>query len=64
MEPTVNLSGEVAGLKPPAVTDSPMDPRVFIVNRAGDATEVVSFQHTLFFLFCISASYPFINNIS
>lgn len=33
---------KVAGLKPPAVTDTPMDPRVFIVNRAGDATEVVS----------------------
>ena len=38
----MNMYIKAAGLKPPAVTDTPMDPRVFIVNRAGDATEVVS----------------------
>ncbi len=42
LEPTILLSGEVEGLKPPAVSDNPMEPRVFIMNRQGEATEVVS----------------------
>lgn len=42
MEPKVELSGEVEGLKPPAVADSPMQPRLFVVNRSAEAVEVVS----------------------
>ena len=37
------LSGEVEGLKPPAVADKPMEPRLFIVNRSAEATELVKF---------------------
>eukprot|EP01038_Epipyxis_sp_PR26KG_P010744 gene10744-14429_t len=44
LAPKVLLSGEVEGLKPPAVSDSPMEPRLFIVNRAGEATEVLSIK--------------------
>lgn len=42
LNPGVVLSGEVEGLKPPAVADKPMEPRLFVVNRAAEATEVVS----------------------
>jgi hypothetical protein len=42
LNPTVVLSGEVEGLKPPAVADKPMEPRLFVMNRAAEATEVVS----------------------
>lgn len=38
---TVQLAGEVPGLKPPAVARLPKSPRCFIVNRVGDCTEVV-----------------------
>lgn len=38
----VRLAGEVEGLKPPAVARIPKSPRCFIINRFGDATEVVS----------------------
>jgi hypothetical protein len=52
LEPKVTLSGEVAGLKPPAVADKPMDPRLFVVNRSAEAVEVVRLRrlsrHTLF----------------
>jgi hypothetical protein len=40
----VQLAGEVPGLKPPAVARSPKPPRVFILTRSGDATEVLSVQ--------------------
>jgi len=42
LDPAVTLSGEVEGLKPPAVADKPMEPRVFVVSRAAEATELVS----------------------
>lgn len=42
LNPSVTLSGEVEGLKPPAVADKPMDPRLFVVNRSAEATELVS----------------------
>lgn len=42
LDPLVVLSGEVEGLKPPAVADKPMEPRLFVVNRAAEATELVS----------------------
>lgn len=38
---SVRLAGEVEGLKPPAVARIPKSPRCFIVNRFGEATEVV-----------------------
>jgi hypothetical protein len=38
----IQLAGEVPGLKPPAVARKPKAPRLFIVNRSGEATEVVS----------------------
>lgn len=37
----VQLAGEVPGLKPPAVARSPKPPRLFIIGRNGEATEVV-----------------------
>jgi hypothetical protein len=40
--PKMQLSGEVEGLKPTAVSVSPLEPRLFIVNRSADATEVLS----------------------
>ena len=42
--PRVSLAGEVDGLKPVAITDTPKEPRVFIVNRSADAQEVLSMQ--------------------
>lgn len=38
----VELAGEVIGLKPPAVAKKPKPPRLFILNRDGEATEIVS----------------------
>jgi hypothetical protein len=46
----VQLAGEVPGLKPPAVARSPKPPRIFILNRSGDATEVV--RNEVWFIFC------------
>jgi hypothetical protein len=46
----VQLAGEVPGLKPPAVARSPKPPRIFILNRSGDATEVVKNDVSFFFL--------------
>eukprot|EP00981_Chlorochromonas_danica_P004307 scaffold865_cov160-Ochromonas_danica.AAC.26 len=40
----VVLSGEVEGLKPPAVIRNPKSPRLFIVNRDGSALEAASQQ--------------------
>lgn len=45
LDPKVVLSGEVDGLKPPAVADKPMDPRMFIVSRSADAIELLSIQN-------------------
>ena len=42
LNPIVDLAGEVEGLKPVAITEKPLDPRLFIVSRSGDAVEVVS----------------------
>lgn len=50
LKPAVTLSGEVEGLKPPAVADKPMDPRLFVVNRAAEATELVSIYFHLLLL--------------
>lgn len=41
LSPAVVLSGEVEGLKPPAVADKPMDPRLFVISRSAEATELV-----------------------
>jgi hypothetical protein len=41
LHPVVALAGEVPGLIPTAVTDNPIEPRVFIVSRSAEATEVV-----------------------
>jgi hypothetical protein len=51
LNPTVVLSGEVEGLKPPAVADKPMEPRLFVMNRAAEATEVVSCLENLLLLY-------------
>ena len=42
LSPRVTLSGEVEGLKPTAVSVSPMEPRLFIMSRSADAVEVLS----------------------
>lgn len=42
LAPAVELSGEVEGLLPSAVTESPLDPRMFVVSRNAAATEVLS----------------------
>ena len=42
LEPIIDLAGEVEGLKPEAVTDKPLEPRLFIVQRTADAKEIVS----------------------
>ena len=42
MNPIVDLAGEVEGLKPEAVTDKPLQPRVFIISRTADAIEIVA----------------------
>jgi hypothetical protein len=47
LSPLINLSGEVAGLKPPAVSDSPMEPRVFIIDRSAEAVEVVQMIYSM-----------------
>jgi len=41
-EPIVDLAGEVEGLKPEAVTDKPLAPRLFIIKRTAEATEIIS----------------------
>lgn len=40
----VALAGEVEGLKPPAVARNPRPPRLFVVERDGQAEEVLSIQ--------------------
>jgi hypothetical protein len=42
LHPFVDLAGEVAGLKPLAITDKPLDPRLFIISRDGFTREIVS----------------------
>ena len=42
LSPIITLSGEVEGLKPTAVSESPMEPRLFIMSRSADAVEVLS----------------------
>lgn len=44
LSPIVKLAGEVEGLKPTAVSDTPIDPKVFFINRNGTAIESVSVQ--------------------
>ena len=39
--PTLTLAGEVDGLAPTAVTESPIEPRLFVLGRRGVAREVV-----------------------
>jgi hypothetical protein len=41
MEPFLHLAGEIEGMKPKAISESTTEPRMFIVNRDGNATEVV-----------------------
>mmetsp|Transcript_28071 Transcript_28071/g.47448 ORF Transcript_28071/g.47448 Transcript_28071/m.47448 type:complete len:1685 (+) Transcript_28071:109-5163(+) len=40
-EPFLQLAGEIEGMKPKAISESTTEPRLFIVNRDGNATEVV-----------------------
>lgn len=47
MDVVVLLAGEVPGLKPPAVARYPKPPKLFIINRHGEATEVVSLNMCL-----------------
>lgn len=41
------LAGEVEGLKPKAITESFTEPRTYIVDRTGNAVEVVSIDKLL-----------------
>lgn len=41
LSPTLKLAGEVEGLRPQAVTDKPIEPKLFVVHRNGDAVEIV-----------------------
>lgn len=41
MEPHLHLAGEIEGMKPKAISESTTEPRMFVVNRDGNATEVV-----------------------
>ena len=40
--PVLSLAGEVEGLKPEAVSDSALEPRLFIINRQHKPTEILS----------------------
>ena len=40
--PALSLAGEVEGLKPEAISDSALEPRLFIINRQHKTTEVLS----------------------
>ena len=40
--PKINLSGEVDGLKPTAVSVSPCEPRLFVMDRSADVIEILS----------------------
>jgi hypothetical protein len=42
LDPEVSLAGEVDGLKPSAVTDKPIEPRLFIVSRNAEAVELLT----------------------
>jgi len=55
LNPRVALSGEVDGLKPTAVTDTPMEPRLFVVSRNAEVKEIVSpvVQSLLLLLFIV-----------
>jgi hypothetical protein len=44
LNPVVVLSGEVTGLKPVAVSDDPIEPRLFVISRNAEAVEVLSNQ--------------------
>jgi hypothetical protein len=44
VEPQLALAGEVEGLRMSAVSESPIEPRVFILSRTGTADEVVAPQ--------------------
>ena len=44
LNPKRSLAGEVQGLKATAISDGPIEPRTFILNRNGDTTEVLSSQ--------------------
>lgn len=49
MDVTIHLAGEVPGLKPPAVARYPKPPKLFVINRNGEATEVVSYSFSFIF---------------
>jgi hypothetical protein len=42
-EPKLSLAGEVEGLKPKAITEKTIEARVYVVNRSGNAIEVVGY---------------------
>jgi hypothetical protein len=42
LEPKVCLAGQVEGLKPKAVCETPVDPRVFVLNRYSGVREILS----------------------
>lgn len=41
MEPKVSLAGEVEGLKPRAITEKTIEAKVYVINRNGNAIQVV-----------------------
>lgn len=43
-EPKLSLAGEVEGLKPKAITEKNIEARVYVINRNGNAIEVVRNQ--------------------
>ena len=44
LNPKRSLAGEVQGLKATAISDGPIEPRAFILNRKGETIEVISSQ--------------------
>jgi len=44
LTPKRSLAGEVQGLKATAISDGPIEPRAFILNRKGETIEVISSQ--------------------
>ena len=37
----LELAGEMEGMIPKAISNNPIDPRVFIMNRPGDCVEII-----------------------
>ena len=44
LAPTIQLAGEVAGLRPTAISETTIEPRLYIIDRDANVTEVVRIQ--------------------